>query len=127
MADQRGSAFQQQMDDMQIARDRAGEASEPMTEATKGEQPQRSAVATGSVSPRSQLAGASRDDPRSFRHEPSSFAAVTKQAGGSMPIEDQSAVPGSSEEHKGTDDPASKQVGCQKQGHVPSHSMAETP
>ena len=122
MANQPGSAFQQQMDDMQTALDRAGEASEPMTEATKGEQPQWSALATGSVSPRSQLAG-----PIPFRHEPSSFAAVTEQAGGSMPIEDQSAVPGLSEEHKGTHDPASKQVGCQKQGRVPSHSMAEMP
>ncbi|KAL0043795.1 hypothetical protein WJX82_001269 [Trebouxia sp. C0006] len=94
-----------------------------MTDATKGEQPQQSALATGSVLPRSQLTESSKDDLGSVRHEPSSYAAVTNQAGGSVAVEDQSAIPGSSEAPKETDAPASKQDGCQKEGH----RMAEVP
>ncbi|KAA6418501.1 MAG: hypothetical protein FRX49_11557 [Trebouxia sp. A1-2] len=52
---------------------------------------------------------------------------MATQAGGSVPVEDQSAISGSSEEHKGTDDLASEQKGCQKEGHLPMHSMAEVP
>ena len=121
--DEQGSAFQQQIGDRQTALSRAGEASEPMTDATKGEQPQQSALATGSVLPRSQLTESSKDDLGSVRHEPSSYAAVTNQAGGSVAVEDQSAIPGSSEAPKETDAPASKQDGCQKEGH----RMAEVP
>jgi len=122
MADESSRAFQQQIGDMQTALNKAGDASQPMTEAAKGEQPQQSALATGSVSRRSQLMGSSKDDLGSLGH-----VAMTNQAGGSVPVEDQSAIPGSSEEHKDTDGPASKQEGCQKEGHLPSHSMAEVP
>lgn len=130
MADEPSRAFQQQIGDMRTALNKAGEASEPVIEPIKDvqpEQPQQSALATGSVSPRSQLTGSSKDDLGLLRHEPSSYVAMTNQAGSSVPVEDQSVIPGSSEEHKETNDPASKQEGCQKEGHLPSHSMAGVP
>ena len=126
MADEPSRAFQHQIGDMQTALNKAGAALEPVIEPSKvvqPEQPQQSALATGSDLPRSQLMGSSRDDLGSFRHEPSSYAAVTNQAGGSVPVNNQSAVPGSSEEPNETDDPASMQEGCQQEGH----SMAEVP
>ncbi len=126
MADEPSRAFQHQIGDTQTALNKAGAALEPVIEPSKfvqPEQPQQSALATGSDSPRSQLMGSSRDDLGSFRHEPSSYAAVTNQAGGSVPVNNQSAVPGSSEEPNETDDPASMQEGCQQEGH----SMAEVP
>ncbi len=126
MADGPSRAFQQQIGDMQTAPDRAGEASEPMIDTTKAEQPQHSALATGSGLPRSRLTESSSEDLGSVRHEPSSYAAVTNQAGSSVPDEDQSG-PGSSEEHKESDAPASMQEGCQQEGHLASHSMAEVP
>ncbi|DBA71967.1 TPA: hypothetical protein ACH3X2_010714 [Trebouxia sp. C0005] len=65
MAGEPSRAFQQQIGDMQTAVNKAGEALEPMIEPSKGvqaEQPQQSALATGSVSSRCQLMGASQDD-----------------------------------------------------------------
>lgn len=128
--DEQGSVFQQQTGDMQTALNKAAEALEPMVEPRKvvqPEQPKQSALATGTDLPKSQLMGSSRDDLGSFRHEPSSYAAVTKQAGGNVRVNSQSAISGSSAELKETDAPARMQEGCQQEGHLASHSMAEVP